>query len=321
MDNLKIISLFSGVGGIDLGFKKAGFFTIFANELDKNAIKTFKLNFPNVEINSKDIRELKKEDILEGADVLLSGFPCQSFSVAGYRRGLEDEKNGDLFFETLRIAKLMDAKVIFMENVKNLLFHDNGKTFEIILDALTKNGYYVKYKVLNTKDYANIPQNRERIYIVAFKDKKAYKNFEFPKPLKLNKSLRDFINFEKIVDDKYYYREESFKYFNVLKEDIKSQDTVYQWRRSYVRENKSGVCPTLTASMGTGGNNVPLIITDAGKIRKLTPRETFNLQGFPGDFKLPEIADSHLYKQAGNSVTVKVIERIAKNIRKVLDFN
>lgn len=185
---------------------------------------------------------------------------------------------------------------------------------------LQKNGYYVKYKVLNTKDYANIPQNRERIYIVAFKDKKAYKNFEFPKPLKLNKSLRDFIDFEKIVDDKYYYREESFKYFNVLKEDIKSQDTVYQWRRSYVRENKSGVCPTLTASMGMGGNNVPLILTDTGEIRKLTPRETFNLQGFSKSFKLPEIADSHLYKQAGNSVTVKVIERIAKNIKRALNF-
>ena len=274
-----------------------------------------------MEINSKDIRELKEEDIPKGADVLLSGFPCQSFSVAGYRRGLEDEKNGDLFFETLRIAKLMDAKVIFMENVKNLLFHDNGKTFEIILDALTKNGYYVKYKVLNTKDYANIPQNRERIYIVAFKDKKAYKNFELPKPLKLNKSLRDFINFEKIVDDKYYYREENFKHFDALKEGVTRSDTVYQWRRVYVRENKSGVCPTLTANMGTGGHNVPLILTDAGEIRKLTPRVTFNLQGFPKSFKLPEIADSHLYKQAGNSVTVKVIERIAKNIRKVLDFN
>lgn len=320
MDNLKIISLFSGVGGIDLGFKKASFFTIFANELDKNAVKTFSLNFPDVALSTKDIRELKKEDIPKGADILLSGFPCQSFSVAGYRKGLEDEKNGDLFFETLRIAKLMDAKVVFMENVKNLLFHDNGKTFEIILDALSKNGYYVKYKVINTKDYANIPQNRERIYIVAFKNKEVYKRFEFPKPLKLTKTLRDFIDFEKVVDDKYYYSEENIKYFNTLKEEVKRQDTIYQWRRTYVRENKSGVCPTLTANMGTGGHNVPLILTDTGEVRKLTPRETFNLQGFSKDFKFPEIADSHLYKQAGNSVTVKVIERIARNIKKALGF-
>ena len=158
-----------------------------------------------------------------------------------------------------------------------------------------------------------IPQNRERIYIVGFKNKESYKNFNFPKPVPLDTKLHDIIDFKNEVEDKFYYTEEKYAFYPALKESITRQDTVYQWRRQYVRENKSDVCPTLTANMGTGGHNVPLVLTDHG-IRKLTPRECFNVQGYPANYKLPDLALSHLYKQAGNSVVVPVIKAIATNI-------
>lgn len=314
MEKLKICSLFAGVGGIDLGFENTGFYeTVIANEMDEKASLTYKSNFKN-DIIIEDIRkvDLKK---LPDFDVLLSGFPCTSFSIAGYRKGFEDETSGDLFFETLKVIVEKEPSIVFLENVKNLVGHDNGNTFKVIREALESNGYYIKYQVLNAKDYGNIPQNRERIYIVGFKSMEEYKNFEFPKPLKLNKTIKDCIDFDYLVDDRFYYKPDKVKFYDILKESIIKEDTIYQWRRKYVRENKSSVSPTLTANMGTGGHNVPLILTKYG-IRKLTPRECFNLQGFPIDFNLPDLANSHLYKQAGNSVVVPVITRIAENIYK-----
>ncbi len=309
---IKMVSLFSGVGGIDLGFEQTGKFeTILANEIDDKASLTYQSNFNN-KLIVEDIRNLKKKDFPK-YDVLLSGFPCTSFSIAGYRKGFEDENTGDLFFETLRIIVATKPTVVFLENVKNLVGHDNGKTFRIIYEALKSNGYNIKYQVLNAKEYGNVPQNRERIYIVGFRNKKDYRKFEFPKPIELTKKIGNFISFNKKVDKKYYYTEEKYNFYNILEENMNSMDTIYQWRRKYVRENKSNVSPTLTANMGTGGHNVPLIKTKHG-IRKLTPRECFNLQGYPDNFKFPNIADSHLYKQAGNSVVVPVIQRIADKI-------
>lgn len=309
---IKMVSLFSGVGGIDLGFEQTGKFeTILANEIDDKASLTYQSNFNN-KLIVEDIRNLKKKDFPK-YDVLLSGFPCTSFSIAGYRKGFEDENTGDLFFETLRIIVATKPRVVFLENVKNLVGHDNGKTFRIIYEALKSNGYNIKYQVLNAKEYGNVPQNRERIYIVGFRNKKDYRKFEFPEPIELTKKIGNFISFNKKVDKKYYYTEEKYNFYNILEENMNSMDTIYQWRRKYVRENKSNVSPTLTANMGTGGHNVPLIKTKHG-IRKLTPRECFNLQGYPDNFKFPNIADSHLYKQAGNSVVVPVIQRIADKI-------
>ena len=306
-----MISFFAGVGGIDLGFEETGAFkTIWANEFDSNAAKTYKENFDN-KLVVEDIHNLDHLSIPH-ADVLLAGFPCQAFSVAGYRKGFEDER-GDLFFETLRIIKEKQPPVVFLENVKNLVGHDNGNTFRVIHEALEAHGYHIKYQVLNAKDYGNIPQNRERIYIVGFKNKESYKNFNFPKPVPLDTKLHDIIDFKNEVEDKFYYTEEKYAFYPALKDSITRQDTVYQWRRQYVRENKSDVCPTLTANMGTGGHNVPLVLTDHG-IRKLTPRECFNVQGYPANYKLPDLAMSHLYKQAGNSVVVPVIKAIATNI-------
>lgn len=316
MKNLTCASFFAGVGGIDIAFKKHGFNTIYANEIDTLACKTFENNF-DIKVDNRDINNIKADEIPD-FDIMLGGFPCQAFSLAGYRQGFNDEKGrGTLFFELEKIFKKKKPKIIFLENVKNLVGHDNGNTFRTILEKLENAGYYVKYQVLNAMEHGDIPQNRERIYIVAFRSKALYQKFEFPKPIELKTKLSNLIDYHKKVDSRYYYTEDC-SFYDKLKNDMKSQETVYQWRRVYVRENKNNVCPTLTANMGTGGHNVPLILTDYG-IRKLTPKECFNIQGFPSDYHLPaNIANTHLYKQAGNSVVVPVIDRIAENIKNIL---
>lgn len=312
-----VASFFGGVGGIDLGFDQTNKFrSVYINEFDKNAQETIAINFPDVKLDRRDIHDVN-EDEVPSTDIVVGGFPCQAFSIAGYRKGFDDER-GDLFFELLRIIRYHNPKAIFIENVKNMVTHGEGNTFKVIREALTLNGYYIKWKVMNGKDYGNIPQNRERIYIVGFLDKNAFDKFEFPGELELTNGLDTVIDFKSKVEDKYYYKEGVQSFYDKLEETIKSQSSVYQWRRQYVRENKSGVVPTLTANMGTGGHNVPLILSDHG-IRKLTPRETFNVQGFPNDFKLPEISNGQLYKQAGNSVVVPVIKRIADRIAYALD--
>lgn len=315
MKKYKIASFFSGVGGIDLPFEKLGEI-VYANEYNKNAVETYEKNF-KIKVDNRDIRNVREEEIPD-FNIMLAGFPCQAFSVAGYRQGFGDEKGrGNLFFELERIFKVKKPEIIFLENVKNLVSHDKGKTFEVILNSLKKENYFVKYRILNTMNYGNIPQNRERIYILAFKDETLYRNFEFPDPIILDKRIEDIIDNENKLEDKYYYTKDNFKYYEELSNGVKRKETVYQWRRQYVRGNKSNVCPTLTANMGTGGHNVPIVLTDRG-IRKLTPRECFLLQGFPETYILPNIANSHLYKQSGNSVSVSVVSRIVENILKIL---
>lgn len=314
----KVAGLFGGVGGIELGFQQAGFDIVWANEVDPKAAETYRANHEHKLVEG-DIHDLEPEDLPE-VDVVTAGFPCQAFSIAGYQKGFEDER-GNLFFEVLRLIRDRKPRVLFLENVKNLVGHDKGNTYKVIMEALDAHGYYVKDRVLNGTQFGDVPQNRERIYIVAFQDKKDWEAFEFPEPVELKTKLEDVIDFRNKKDDKYYYTPEKNKFYDELEKNITSQDTVYQWRRKYVRENKSGVCPTLTANMGTGGHNVPLILADHG-IRKLTPKECFNLQGFPEDFVMPEgMADSHLYKQAGNSVVVSVVRGIAEKIKEALDQN
>ncbi|OFI48525.1 DNA (cytosine-5-)-methyltransferase [Floricoccus tropicus] len=314
-----IAAFFSGVGGIELGFEQTGKFrVVYANEFDKNAQITYKKNYPDVNLDERDIRDVKSSDVPK-SDVIVGGFPCQAFSIAGYRKGFEDDR-GDLFFELLRIIKSKKPQSIFIENVKNMVTHDHGNTFKIIREALTMNGYLIKWKVLNGKDYGNIPQNRERIYIVGFRNMESFEAFQFPDEIELTTSLSDVIDFKTPQDDLLYYKQGRQPFYDKLVNEIIDDNSIYQWRRQYVRENKSGVVPTLTANMGTGGHNVPLIKAVDG-IRKLTPRETFNVQGYPSTFKLPSIANSHLYKQAGNSVVVPVIKRIAENIAKSLEIS
>lgn len=317
----KVCSLFAGVGGIDLGFLETNKCKIvYANEFDKYAVETYEKNFEN-KVDCRDIHTVKVEEIPE-FDIMVGGFPCTSFSVAGYRKGFEDDKTGDLFFEMERIFKVRKPRVIFLENVKNLVGHDKGNTFKTIIEKLEKAGYKdkIKCQVLNACEYGNIPQNRERIYIVAFKDEKDFDRFQMPMPTTLEKSIKDIFNFNSKVDDKYYYTEGKYKgnIYQLLTEEMDDDNTVYQWRRRYVRKNQSNLVPTLTANMGEGGHNVPLIKTKFG-IRKLTPMECFYAQGYPKNYQLPtNMSDARLYKQAGNSVVVPVINRIAENIIKAL---
>lgn len=278
------------------------------------------MNFPHVQLDGRDIREVSSDEV-PSTDIIVGGFPCQAFSIEGYQQGFHDEKGrGILFFELARIIEKKQPRAIFLENVKNLVHHDKGNTLRVILKTLEDLGYYVTYLVMNASEFGNIPQGRERIYIVGFKDKTVFDSFHFPEKVDLTKTVFDVIDFKNKVEEQYYYREDKH-YYPLLRDNILAIGSIYEYRRgNTIRENKSGVVPTLLASMGTGGNNVPLILTESGEIRKLTPRECFNTQGFPSSYQLPEkLANSHLYKQAGNSVAVPVVSRIAEQIRVALE--
>ncbi len=304
----RVGSLFAGIGGIDLAFQNVGFNIAWANEIDKKACETYSSNFKH-EIICEDIKNLNTKD-LSSVDILTAGFPCQPFSIAGYRRGLDDERGAVIFFELMRIVEGIRPRVVFLENVKNLKSHDEGKTFGFIVSYIEKQGYRIKYSTLNSCEYCEIPQNRERIYIVCFRREKDFFNFNFPNKEGKRLSLQYFL--EKKISEEFYY--DKSKLYPLLKEKIIKKNTCYQWRRRYVRENKNNLCPTLTANMGTGGHNVPLIL-DNRDVRKLTPRECARLQGFTDKFSFPnDMANSSIYKQIGNSVTVPVVKKIAKNI-------
>lgn len=305
---ISVSSLFAGVGGIDLGFEQAGCTAIWANELDPDACRTYRLNHPGTVLREGDIYAIPSEEFPQ-CDILTAGFPCQAFSIAGYRKGFEDAR-GVLFYQVMRYVDAVRPKAVFCENVKNLVTHDGGNTYRTIKSLLNDSGYTVYDKVLNSDGFG-VPQNRERIYIAAFRNDIDPGTFSFPEPTPLSVPIHSCIDHSQ-QDPKYYYLP-THQYYPALDSAMKNPDTVYQWRRVYCRENQSNECPTLTANMGTGGHNVPLI-RDATGIRKLTPRECFRFQGFPEDFKLPPIADSKLYKQAGNSVTVPVIRAIAENM-------
>ncbi len=314
--SFKFIDLFAGIGGFRLALQNVGGKCVYTSEWDKAAKKTYRENFGEIPFGDITKKETKSY-IPDNFDVLCAGFPCQAFSIAGNRKGFADTR-GTLFFDVEEIVAKHKPKVVFLENVKNLVTHDNGKTFETIIEILEKKlNYKVFYKILNSMTHANVPQNRERIFIVAFNPNKVenFNDFKFPEKIKLKKTIHDILEDDK-QDDKYYYPI-SHKYYPELEKTMTSKDTVYQWRRVYVRENKSNVCPTLTANMGTGGHNVPLIKDDYG-IRKLTPRECFSFQGYPKNYELPNIANSKLYMQAGNSVTTTLVARIAKEIIRVL---
>ncbi len=304
--------LFSGVGGIELAFERAGFEISWANEFDKYACKTYRLNHPNHNLIEEDIYKLDPKK-MKSVDILVGGFPCQAFSVAGYRKGFKDPR-GNLFYEIARFIDELKVKpkALMLENVKNLSGHDKGNTRKAIEKILIDFGYSVHWQVYNTYKYSDVPQNRERTIICCFKNKKSYSNF-LNNPIERITSLKSIQSMleKNKIDEKYYYFQDS-QYYKMLKKEIKNPNTFYQLRRIYVRENKSNLCPTLTANMGTGGHNVPLLLDKDG-IRKLTPKECFNFQGY--NIKFPkDVPNTQLYKQAGNSVTVPLIESIAKKI-------
>lgn len=330
----KSIDLFAGIGGIRLGFDQVfrqQIKTVFVSEFDKFAVETYKANFNDKFDISGDITQINAESIPK-FDICLAGFPCQAFSIAGKKKGFEDDykgmSRGTLFHDVVRICEYRKPKVIFCENVKGLVMHDHGRTFKIIKGSFEQIGYNVFYKVLNSQDYG-VPQNRERIYIVCFRNDLNISNFEFPKPIPLKIHLKNILE-DAPIASKYYL---STSYLNALqkhKERNKAKGNGF----GYVIRDLNGVSGAIVC--GGMGRERNLIIDNRPhskipttaihgtindkSIRKLTPREWARLQGFPDTFKLI-LSDTHLYKQLGNSVSVPVIKAIAIKIKKKLEDN
>ena len=309
---INMIDLFAGTGAFSTAFENTGKVEcIFSNDFCKSSEKIYDLNH-SINLTNNNLNDIKLNDIPKH-DILCGGFPCQPFSVAGKQQGFDDERS-NVFWKIIKILKHHKPSIAILENVKNLESHDNGDTFKVICKNLEKIGYHIKFKVLNTCNITSIPQNRERVYIVCFRNKKLSEKFSLNFPEVDKKNINQFL--ETTIPDKYYYTDK-LKSFDKIQEGITKdidENVLYQYRRYYVRENKSNCCPTLTANMGCGGHNVPLLKDKKG-IRKLTPRECFNLQGFPQDYKLPEdLCDSALYKLAGNAVSVPVVQLIADRL-------
>ena len=327
----KSIDLFAGIGGIRKGFDNAfgkEIKTVFVSEWDSNAQKTYRANYNDSFEISGDITQVD-ETTIPSFDICLAGFPCQAFSMAGKHGGFEDNYKGrcrgTLFQDVVRICDYHKPKVIFCENVKGLTIHDKGRTFEVIRGAFEEIGYKVFYKVLNSKDFG-VPQNRERIYLVCFRNDIAPDKFEFPEGSKKQVCIRDILD-PAPIPSKYYI---SDTYLQTLR-NHKARHAAKGNGFGYQIRDLDGIAGTIVC--GGSGREGNLIIDprphsmvptthikgsiNKEDIRTMTPREWARLQGFPEDYKLT-LSDSPLYKQFGNSVTVPVIEEIAKKIKKVL---
>ena len=313
MSNLTVGSLFAGIGGIELGFEQAGFRTLWSNEIDKDACITYSYNFPNVKLYEEDIRKLDVSK-LEYVDVLTAGFPCQPFSVCGNKKGFDDER-GNLFFEIMRIVDTIQPPIVFLENVANLTEHDNGRTFNIIHNELISRDYFIRYLVADACDYG-VPQHRTRTYIVAFKSQEACEQFEFPQKCELEKRMFDIIDKSTKIDERYYLKPGTYQY-NKMVYAINDEEQIYRFSDYGIQSSKDGISFTLKANMGTWRDRIPIIKDNYG-IRKIAPYECLALQGFPKDYRFPNIPLNSAYKQCGNSVVVPVIRRIAEQIANTL---
>ena len=310
------IDLFAGTGAFSLALEKTDNFNcVFANDMMKCSQFIYELNHSSPKFTLKDLNTIDVNSI-PSHNLLCGGFPCQPFSIAGEQKGFDD-KRSNVFWKIVEILEKHKPGIIILENVKNLKSHDKGNTYNVIEAKLKEIGYHIKSQILDTNKITSIPQHRERIYIVGFLDKSKYDKFNFDFPHVEQGKICDFLQNE--IPEKYYYSDRFKVYEEVEKGVTKnvSENILYQYRRYYVRENKSNSCPTLTANMGGGGHNVPLLKDDKG-IRKLTPRECFNLQGFPSDYKLPELCDSALYKLAGNAVSVPVVDLIVEKLSGII---
>lgn len=298
-NSFRFIDLFAGIGGIRLGFESVGGHCVFSSEFDENACKTYEANFG--EHPSGDITKIDAKDIPD-FDILLGGFPCQAFSIIGKQEGFENETCGTLFFEIERILKEKKPKAFMLENVRNLTAHDKGKTFKIICSHLEALGYNVYAKVLNALDFG-VPQKRERIIIVGFKDNVLFA-FPEPVPISMRKKLSDIL--EKNVDEKYYVRDK-------IRESrlMRLKDPNYP--KPYIsHENMAGsITPhPYSSCLRAGASANYILINDE---RRPTEREMLRLQGFPDTFKIV-VPYGHIKHQAGNSVAVPVIKAVAKQM-------
>jgi len=317
--------LFAAIGGFCRAFRHHGATVLWANDEDKFVAETFKLNFPDVRYIAKPVEDLSVHgDDLYHVDVLTAGFPCQAFSIAGEKRGFEDPR-GLLFLHIVRIIKEFGPrkpKIILLENVKNLKAHDKGRTFKRIQTEIQKAGYWfsdANARILNTANYTDIPQNRERVFMVAMSRSYFQANtYAFPDPVDPDtlRPVRSFLDLRCKADPAYYFRPDS-QYYELFRDEIErgGRTHVYQLRRSYVRKNMSDMCFTLMANMGEGGHNQP-VIKDRWGVRKLTPRECARLQGYEDSwFQIPaHLSNTQVYKQIGNSVTVPLVARLAEGI-------
>ncbi len=334
----KFIDLFAGIGGIRLGFEEAfskDSETVFVSEWDTFAQKTYLANFSNPKEIAGDITKIDEKEI-PNFDICLAGFPCQAFSMAGKREGFNDNYKGvcrgTLFMDVARICEEHHPKVIFCENVKGLKIHDKGRTFKIIKQTFENlgeyngcKGYDVFAEVLNSKDFG-VPQNRERIYIVCFRKDLGIKEFSFPKATDSSKVIRNIIE-ENPVSPKYYL---SDVYLETLKRHKERHEALGHGFGYEIRDLDSVAGAIVCGGMGRERNlivdkrqkDLTPVTHIKGKIntqgiRKMTPREWARLQGFPDSYKLV-LADTHLYKQFGNSVSVPVIAAIAREIKRSL---
>lgn len=317
--------LFAAIGGFCKAFQQQGARVLWANEKDRFAAETFRFNFPSLRYIEKPVEDLSvRADALDPVDVLTAGFPCQAFSIAGEKRGFDDPR-GLLFLHIIRIiAEFQERrpKILLLENVKNLKAHDRGRTFRRIQMEIQKAGYWftdANARVLNTAEYTEIPQNRERVFMVAMsRDHFPTNSYVFPVSHGSGncRPVRSFLDLTTKAEPCYYFTPES-RYYSVFREAIEKggREHIYQLRRNYVRRNMSGQCFTLMANMGEGGHNQP-VIKDRWGIRKLTPRECARLQGYDDSwFRIPVgLSDTQVYKQIGNSVTVPLVARLAEGI-------
>lgn len=324
LQKYKFIDLFAGIGGFHLALESLGGECVFASEWDKFASKTYEENFglkPNGDITKIEEKEIPQHDILCG------GFPCQAFSISGKQKGFDDIR-GTLFFDIARIVEHHKPKVLFLENVKNLSKHDDGKTLKKILSTLEMLDYNVFTKIFNASNFG-LPQNRERIYIVAFRKTINSNKFKFPNPTNEEICLENILE-ENPIDAKIIERNDieiykNYKIENSLFGDFKLLNKPIQ----IGKVNKGGQgeriyhplghAITLSAYGGGVGSKTGLYLVK-NKIRKLSPRECARVQGFPDTFKINETA-TQAYKQFGNSVSINVLQNIVLEIQKILEIN
>ena len=309
----KVVSLFSGIGGLDLGFEFAGFNLVWANDFDKFAVQTYKANV-NENIVFGDIREVK--DLIPEHDVLIGGFPCQPFSTLGKLKGFQDEVRGTLFFEILDIIKRHDTKIVVLENVKNLVNHDSGNTFNRIISELNEAGFICYHQILNSCDFG-IPQRRNRVFIIAFNKKffSAEIYFSFPTKEELKVTTQDLL--DKDVPAKYFLTKKLEKtimgmgtkgYIVKPTIDLPISKTLCATMHKMHRASQDNyVTDLINWQIANDENRIP--------IRRLTPNECRKLQGFPSDW-VQVVSDCQAFKQFGNAVTVDVAYKVACQVLK-----
>ena len=315
-------ALFAGIGGFCEGFTAAGLPTAWAVENDEHAAATYAHNHLGVRLIRKSVAEVSVEaDRLDPVDVLHAGFPCQSFSQAGERRGFEDPR-GRLFFEIIRLIREFGEHkpaVLVLENAPFLRYGEGGAWFLTLQHEIQRAGYWFRLensRELSAYDLTELPQQRTRLFMVALSTQH-FRNgrFDFPNAKdETSKDLSRYINFEHQVEPEYYLSRGN-RYFGMISEAVTDRSCVYQLRKYEVRPKEPGICPTLTANMGLGGHNVPFIMNGHG-LRKLTEDECLRLQGFPSAFVFPaKVPRARRYMQAGNAVAVPVARLLAERVR------